>query len=282
MTILMSIFLGIVQGITEFIPVSSSGHLAILQNLFRMDYGGDAHLLFEVLLHLGTLAAICFVYRKDLKAMITEGLEFLQRRNDSEPGEPIILKPSGRTLLFICIGTLPMFIAVFFAGSVGRLFFYPVFIGFALIITGGILFVSDKYIKPGNKNEKTMTIVDALIIGLAQAVAIIPGLSRSGTTISVGLACGLNKSFAVRFSLLLSIPAILGATLVTLYMALRDGAHFFLLPVYLAGAAVAAVVGYFSINVLRRVIIKSGAAKFAYYCWGMGVLTMILSLIIRL
>ena len=86
----------------------------------------------------------------------------------------------------------------------------------------------------------------------------------------------------MRFSLLLSIPAVLGAMLFTLYMALREGAHFFLLPVYLAGAAVAAVVGYFSINVLRRVIVKSGATKFAYYCWGMGVLTMILSLIIRI
>jgi undecaprenyl-diphosphatase len=281
MTVLMSLFLGIIQGITEFIPVSSSGHLAILQNIFRIDYGDDAHLLFEVLLHLGTLGAIFVVYRKDIKAMITEGIEFLQRRNDSEPGEPVILKPSGRTLLFIIIGTLPMFVAVFFASSVGRLFFYPAFIGFALLITGGLLYVSEKYIKPGNKTEKTMSIVDALIIGLAQAVAIIPGLSRSGTTISVGIARGLSRNFAVRYSLLLSIPAILGATVVTFYSAIRGGAYFFLFPVYLAGAVLAGVVGYFSIHVLRRVIVRGGATKFAYYCWGMGALTIILSLFIR-
>jgi len=281
MTVLMSIFLGIIQGITEFIPVSSSGHLAILQNLLRMDYGEDAHLFFEVLLHLGTLAAIFVVYRKDIQSMISEGLEFLHRRNDSEPGEPVILKPNGRTLLFIFIGTLPMFVAVFFAGRVGRLFYYPGFIGFALLITGGLLYVSDRMIKTGKKTGKTMSIGDALIIGLAQAVAIIPGLSRSGTTIAVGLARGLSRPFAVRYSLLLSIPAILGATVVTLYQALREGAYFFLFPIYLPGAAFAAVVGYFSINVLRRVVIKNGAAKFAYYCWGIGLLTMILSIFIR-
>ena len=282
MTVFMSIFLGIVQGITEFIPVSSSGHLAIFQNFFRLDYGSNSdHLVFEVLVHLGTLTSIFIVYRKEIRDMITEGIEFLQRRNDSEPGEPVILKPSGRTLLFIIIGTLPMFVAVFFAGSVGRLFMYPAFIGFALIITGGLLFVSDRYLKAGNKTEKTMSIVDALIIGVAQAIAIIPGLSRSGTTISVGLARGLSKSFAVRFSLLLSIPAVLGATVVTFYNAIMEGSYFFLLPVYLAGAVVAAVVGYFSINILRRVIIKSGSTKFAYYCWVLGGLTMILSLIIR-
>ena len=276
----MALFLGLVQGITEFIPVSSSGHLAILQNIFRLDYGAEAHLLFEVLVHLGTLMSIFVVYRKEIKNMISEGLEFLQRRSDSEPGEPVVLKPSGRALLFIIIGTLPMFVAVFFAGSVGRLFLYPGFIGFALLITGGILFVSDRYLKPGKKTEKTMTLVDALIIGLAQAVAIIPGLSRSGTTISVGLARGLSKSFAVRFSLLLSIPAVLGATVITLYDAIAEGASFALLPVYLAGAAFAAVVGYFSIQILRRVIVKKGTIKFAYYCWGVGILTIILSLVL--
>ena len=279
-TVLMALFLGLVQGITEFIPVSSSGHLAILQNIFRLDYGDEAHLLFEVLVHLGTLGSIFVVYRKELRSMISDGLEFLQKRNDSEPGEPVVLKPAGRALLFILIGTLPMFVAVFFAGSVGRLFFYPAFIGFALLITGGILFVADRFIKPGNKTEKTMSIADALIIGLAQSVAIIPGLSRSGTTISVGLARGLSRTFAVRFSLLLSIPAILGATVITLYSAIRDGASFAFFPVYLAGAVFAGVVGYFSIQILRRVIAKSGSAKFAYYCWGAGVLTIILSLVI--
>jgi undecaprenyl-diphosphatase len=280
MALWMAIFLGIVQGITEFIPVSSSGHLAILQNFFRIDYGDGAHLLFDVLVHIGTLVSVCIVYRKEIKAMISEAVEFIRHRNDSEPGEPVILKPQGRTLLFVIIGTLPMFVAVFFAGTLSRLFLMPLFIGFALLITGGLLYVTDKFITVGKKTEKSMTLIDALIIGAAQAVAIIPGLSRSGTTIVVGLARGFNRNFAVRFSLLLSIPAILGATIVTLVIAFRDGADFFLFPIYMAGAAVAAVVGYFAIQLLRRVVAKSGTAKFAYYCWGVGVLTIILSLIL--
>ena len=278
----MSIFLGIIQGITEFIPVSSSGHLAILQNLFRVDYGNDAHLLFEVMVHLGTLGSIFVAYRKEIQSMISEAMDFLQRRTDSEPGEPIILKPNGRTLLFIIIGTLPMFIAVivYFVGGVSRLFFYPAFIGFALLITGGLLFVSERFLDKGTKTEKTMTVVDALIIGLAQSIAIIPGLSRSGTTISVSLARGFTKPFAVRFSLLLSIPAVCGATLVTLYQAFREGANFYLFPIYLVGAGMAGIVGYFSIQFLRRIIVKSGTTGFAYYCWGLGILTMILSIFV--
>jgi len=273
----MSLFLGLVQGITEFLPISSSGHLAILQNLFRLDYAEEGNLLFEVLVHLGTLVSIVIAYKSELRAMISDSIEFFQKRNDSEPGEPVVLKPSARGLLFVIIGTLPMFVALIFAGSVTRLFFNTAFIGFALVITGLLLYVSDRYIKRGNKTEKTMTITDAFIIGLAQAVAIVPGLSRSGTTISVGLARGLSRAFAVRFSMLLAIPAIIGATIYSLYNAIREGVDFSLFPVYLAGAVIAAIVGFFAIQLLRRVIVKSGTVRFAYYCWGIGAITFVLS-----
>ena len=278
MSVIMSLFLGLVQGITEFLPISSSGHLAILQNLFRLDYAEEGNLLFEVLVHVGTLVSILIAYKSELRTMISDGIEFLQKRNDTEPGEPVVLKPPARALLFMFIGTLPMFVAAIFSGSVARLFFNTTFIGFALLITGGLLYVSDRYIKRGNKTEKTMTMMDALIIGLAQAVAVIPGLSRSGTTISVGLARGLSRAYAVRFSLLLAIPAILGATVVTLYGAIREGIDFTLFPIYLAGAVIAAIVGFFTIQLLRRIVTKSGTGKFAYYCWGVGALVMILSI----
>ena len=278
MSVIMSLFLGLVQGITEFLPISSSGHLAILQNLFRLDYVENDNLLFEVLVHFGTLVSIVVAYRTEIRTMISDGIEYLQKRNDSEPGEPVLLKPSARALLFVFIGTLPMLVAMFFVNSVTRLFMNTAFIGFALLITGGVLYVSDRYIKRGNKTEKTMTMADAIIIGLAQAVAIIPGLSRSGTTISVGLARGLSRAFAVRFAMLLALPAILGATIYSLYNAIREGIGFSLFPIYLAGAAVAAIVGFFAIQLLRRVVSKSGAGKFAYYCWGAGALAIILSL----
>jgi len=273
----MSLFLGLVQGIAEFLPISSSGHLSILQNLFGLD---PSDLLFSVLMHLGTLVSICVIYRKELRDMVTDGIDYLRMRGDTDFDEPAVLKPPARILLFILVGTLPLFITLFFKGFVDRLFALPAFVGFALIITGGLLFVSEKFIKRGNKTEKTMTLVDALIIGAVQAVAVLPGLSRSGATISVGRARGLNDGFAVNFSLLLSIPAVLGATIVELYGAIRDGVDFSLFPVYFAGFIVAAIVGFFTIQLIRRLMAKGGFGKFAYYCWGVGALTIILSFII--
>jgi len=276
MSLIIAVFLGLVQGIAEFLPISSSGHLSILQNLFRMDYSEEHHLLFDVLLHLGTLVSICAVYRVEIKEMIRDGLEYLRLKSDSNSDEPVALKPPGRALLFIIIGTIPLIFVVFIPFS--QLFFNTFFIGFALVITGCILYVSSKYIKEGNKTDKTMTIADAIFIGLAQAVAVLPGLSRSGTTISVGLARGLSGSFAVRFSLLLSIPAVIGATLVSVFRAISGGADFSLLPLYLAGFVVAAGIGYFAIQFIRRVMSLGKFGNFAYYCWGIGIVTIIWSL----
>jgi len=281
MSIFLSLFLGLIQGIAEFFPISSSGHLAILQSIFSMDYPGDSHLLFDVLLHLGTLTSIMVAYWKEIKAMVSDGVEFLRARADSDSDEPVVLKPSGRALLFVIVGTVPMVLPLIFSNSIERLFSHVGFIGFALIITGGILFVTDRYVKKGNKTDKTMTLADALIIGLSQAVAAIPGLSRSGTTIAVGMVRGLSGSFAVRFSLLLSIPAVVGATIVELYKAIRAGIDLALFPAYLAGAIVAAAVGYFTIQIIRRLINKGVFGRFAYYCWGVGALTLILSLFIK-
>jgi len=278
MPVIMALFLGIVQGIAEFLPISSSGHLSILQNLINMNYSEDGHLLFDILLHLGTLVSICAVYRAELKEMIKDGVEYLQMKSDSNSDEPIVLKPPGRALMFVIIGTLPMLIALIFSKAVTRLFFNTFFIGFALIITGALLFVSSRFIRQGNKTDKTMTAADALLIGLAQAVAVLPGLSRSGTTIAVGLARGLSGSFAVRFSLLLSIPAVLGATIVTIFRAFSAGVDFGLLPTYLAGFVVAAGVGYFAIQFLRRLMSKGNIGYFSYYCWIIGLVTIIWSL----
>ncbi|MCL2424929.1 MAG: undecaprenyl-diphosphate phosphatase [Oscillospiraceae bacterium] len=275
MSVLIALFLGLVQGIAEFLPISSSGHLAILQNLFNMEYYEENHLLFDVLLHLGTLISICAVYNKDIKLMINDGVEYLRLKSDSNNDEPVVLKPPGRALLFVLVGSLPLFLILFI--PVSQLFLNTFFIGFALITTGFILFVASRYIKEGKKTDKTMTLTDAIIIGLAQAVAVMPGLSRSGTTISVGLARGLTGAFAVRFSLLLSIPAVIGATILSIFRAIGAGADFSLLPTYLAGFVVAAGVGYFTIQILRRVMAKRKLGSFSYYCWGIGLMTIIWS-----
>jgi undecaprenyl-diphosphatase len=274
-------FLGLVQGIAEFLPVSSSGHLSILQNLLNLDYSEENHLLFEVFLHLATLISVCVVYRQDIKAMLSGGVDFLRKRADNDTSDPVMLSPPGRTLFFVIVGTIPLLVAVIFYKQISRLFFNTGFIGFSLIMTGVLLFVSDKFVPHGQKTDKTMTIADAILIGLAQAVAIIPGLSRSGTTIAVGLSRGLTGNFAVRFSLLLSIPAIIGSLIVTLFSTVRGGADFSLLPTYLAGFVIAAVVGFFAIQILRILMNKGKFGNFAYYCWGIGALTLILSFVIR-
>ena len=157
-------------------------------------------------------------------------------------------------------------------------YYHTFFIGLMLILTGFLLFVADKMPK-GTRTEKTMRVRDALVIGVCQAVATIPGLSRSGTTIAAGMATGLDRSFAVRFSFLMSLPAVLGANILSLAKAAKAGIDVSLLPAYLAGMLVAMVSGVAAIGLVKRLTSKGRFGAFSYYCWGAGALTMILSLI---
>ncbi|MDR2356544.1 MAG: undecaprenyl-diphosphate phosphatase [Oscillospiraceae bacterium] len=279
MSLLMSVLLGLVQGIAEFLPVSSSGHLSILQNLLGLQYAEDDNLFFDVLLHLGTLVSVCVTFRKDLRKMFADTADFLRDRRDGEY-DGMRLKPSVRTAVLVASGTIPLLLAAPFHSRMAALFSKTWLIGLMLIITGALLSVSDRIAASGGKSGKTATVKDALIIGLAQMVALIPGLSRSGTTIAVGLARGLKRDFAVKFSLLLSIPAVLGSFIVTLFSALKRGIDFKLVPAYIVGAAVAATVGFFAIRILRQVMASGRMKMFAYYCWALGALTLILTLIL--
>ena len=280
MSLLMSIFLGIVQGLTEFLPVSSSGHLSILQNLFKLHYNETEHLFFDALLHLGTLAAVFIVYRKDIGQMIRETVDAFTRRDESSSeARGGRLSPSVRTVLFIIIGTLPLFVLLPFLGKVEKLYSNIIFIAFALLVTGAILYIADK-IEPGKKTERSITVLDTILIGIAQAIAVIPGLSRSGSTVAAGVSRGLKKDFALKFSMLLSIPAVLGSVLITFIKALTTGVTWSLLPVYFAGVIVAGITGYFALSYFRYLISKNKFGILAYYCFGVGALTLILSFIL--
>ncbi len=284
MSVFMSFFLGLVQGIAEFLPISSSGHLSIFQNLLSMDYAEAEHLFFDVLLHFGTLVAVCIAYRKDLKSMFRGTASLVRGRRGAEYAgydeyDSGRLSPSMRTLFLIIVGTLPLFLLVPFYSSIEQLYYNTPFIGFALIITGTLLYVSDK-LSEGKKTAKTFTVFDALIIGFSQAIAIIPGLSRSGTTITVATARGLKREFAVKFSFLLSIPAILGSCILTFFKAIKQGIDWSLLPTYLVGVIIATVVGLLAIRFVNYLVSKTKFGKFCYYCWGVGVLTIFLSIIL--
>ena len=281
MKLIMAAFLGLVQGISEFLPISSSGHLSIFQNLFNLQYDENEHLLFDVLLHVGTLTAVFIFYWKDIRAMVTDTLGFIAG-NTKDAGEGGRLKPARRMILLVIVATLPLFLILPFNDAIGELAKNTPFISFALIVTGVLIYISGK-LTEGRKNEKTATLLDAVIVGCGQAVATIPGVSRSGTTITVGLARGYKREFAVRFSFLMSIPAILGSALLTLVKAFASGTIVWSnIPAYLVGMAVAGVTGYFALVFLKKMVMSGNAfSKFAYYCWGAGIVSLILSLFLE-
>ena len=271
-----AILLGIVQGLAEFLPISSSGHLSVFQHFFGMTQDAAENLFFDVLLHLGTLAAVFVAYWGEIKSLILEGLTMVGLRKLPRGQKPDRL--SRRMILFIIIATLPLLVVLPVKDLVDGLYSNTIFIGCAFLITGTLLFLSDRMTR-GNKDLKSATVVDVLLVGCAQAIAVVPGLSRSGSTIAAGLSRGFGREFAVKFSFLLSIPAVLGANVLSLIDAIQSGVDWSLMPMYLAGVATAAVSGYLAICLLKYITRKGSFGGFCYYCWGAGLVTLILSLI---
>ena len=274
MTYLSSFLLGLVQGLAEFLPISSSGHLSIAQNLLGLNT--EIPEFFDVLLHLGTLVAVFVAYWRDICDMVAE---LIHGVGDLVHGTtPRQVPPARRLILLIIVGTLPLFILLPIHKQVQALSNNMVFIGAALVVTGFLLFACD-LVRKGKKTERTATIADVLVVGLGQAIATLPGISRSGMTITTGCFMGFERKFAVRFSFLLSIPAVLGANILSLKDALDAGIIWAEVPMYVVGVITAAVVGYACIRLLRLVAEKGRFGAFAYYCWAVGLLTLLLNAI---
>ncbi|MBD3349180.1 MAG: UDP-diphosphatase [Candidatus Eisenbacteria bacterium] len=255
MSILQAIMLGVLQGLTEFLPVSSSGHLALAESFFAIDSPG---VTFEVFVHFGTALAVIVYFRKRI-AQVLRAVALWALRRDHE-------REDARLGLMLLVGTLPAAaVGVFVAESVERAFDNPVLVSALLIVTGVVLWVT-RYI-PSGGNRRTGA-GGALLIGLAQAAAVLPGISRSGATISAALGLKLERSAAAEFAFLLSLPVILGATAMSVGDALAAGSE--------AGAATAvgtaAAFGSAlpAIAVLMRVVSAGTFYRFAYYCWGAG------------
>ena len=273
MTYLTAFLLGLIQGVAEFLPISSSGHLAIAQNLLGMQEAGSVPEFFDVLLHLGTLIAVFAAYWKDICEMVVElfrGIGDLAHRSTPSP-----VPPARRLILLIVVGTLPLFAVLPIRKAVQGLSDNMVFVGAALIVTGILLFLCDR-VRKGRKTERSATWLDALLVGVGQAVATLPGVSRSGMTITAGCFVGYERRFAVRFSFLLSIPAVLGANILSIGDAVQAGINGAEVPMYLVGVVTAAVTGYLCIRLLKYVADKGRFGAFAYYCWAVGILTLVL------
>ena len=273
MTYLTAFLLGLVQGVAEFLPISSSGHLAIAQNLLGLEDAGSVPEFFDVLLHLGTLIAVFAAYWTDICEMVVEffrGIGDLVHRSTPSP-----VPPARRLILLIIVGTLPLFAVLPIRKHVQGLTDNIVFVGAALIVTGILLFLCDR-VRKGRKTERSATWLDALLVGVGQAVATLPGVSRSGMTITAGCFVGYERRFAVRFSFLLSIPAVLGANILSIGDAVQAGINGAEVPMYLVGVVTAAVTGYLCIRLLKYVADKGRFGAFAYYCWAVGILTLVL------
>lgn len=276
MSVWFAAFLGLVQGVAEFLPISSSGHLAIFQTFFHMENVEETQMLFDVLLHLGTLVSVCIVYRKDIADVVKELWAMLLGLFGKKTEQHI---PTRRLILLVILSTIPLLAVALVDGFVEALYSSTLFIGIALICTGTLLYISDK-LPSGKKTEKNATVGDALLVGLMQAVAVLPGISRSGSTITAGLSRGFDRKYAVRYSFLLSIPAIVGANILKIGDALESGFDTSLLLPYLVGMAVAAVSGYFAIRLVKLLMDKGKFGRFAYYCWAVGLITVLLTVIL--
>lgn len=278
MSYLMSVFLGFVQGVAEFLPISSSGHLAIFQNFFGIVTEEQGNMFFDVLLHMGTLIAVIIVYGKDIWEMIRQLFFFVGesvglKKKDPNPPD------ARRLLLLVIIATIPLIAVLPVKDKVESLMGSTLFIGITLLVTGALLFISDR-VPRGRKNAKTAKILDVFLIGIAQCFAVVPGLSRSGTTISSGLFRKFDREFAVKLSFIMSVPAVIGAAVLSISDALKEGINSDLLGVYAAGFITSIIFGYISINLVRILVKKGKFGGFSYYCWAVGVLTIIMTFVL--
>ena len=275
MTILKAIILGIIQGLTEFLPVSSSGHLAVAQQLLKVPE--DRILFFTIMLHIGTLFSIFFVYSEDIAKII---VEFLCLIKETIMGKGFKINNEHRKLgIFIIIATIPTGLMGILFGNIFESFFSStLIIGVALIITGTLLWSAERFNR-GNRNVQDMNWLDAAIVGVFQGLAITPGLSRSGSTIVGSLFRGFNKELAAKFSFLVSIPAILGAAVLEFKDVFEFGTGDISMGVTIVGILTAFISGLFAIRTLINFIKKEKLYYFSFYTWSVGLIVIIVSLI---
>lgn len=260
MSIIEAIFLGFIQGATEFLPISSSGHLVLLPTIFHMT---QPDLTMVGLVHLGSLLAVLIYFRRDLWNIITAVLAGLRDR-----------KPMGTTDArlgwFIAVGCIPAaFAGILLEGFFEDAFGHPTWVAFFLLVTAGLLVLGEKLMS-GDKTFDTMTWTDTIVIGLFQMMALLPGISRSGSTIVGGLLRGLDRSQAARYSFLLGVPVILGAGLLSLVDIVTTPSLTTSIAAYAAAFVTAALVGYLCIYFLLSWVRNHSLYIFAAYCAFMG------------
>lgn len=269
MSIIEAVIQGVIQGLTEFLPVSSSGHLSIFQYFFGLS--GESGALFSIALHFGTLLAVFVAFAPTILSLIVEAfyllvdlVTFRFRRRE--------MNPNRRMILMLLLSLLPLG-AVFFLKGWYESFSTDndiIVEGACLIVTGILLFLAD-HVSRGRKTAASMKNRDALAMGIAQAIAPLPGISRSGSTISAGMLMGLDREFAVTFSFIMGIPAVLGAVVLDIPTVMNEGFGI-PLPVVLTGVITSALFGFLAIKLVRWLVRGDKFVLFSYYTLAVGVL----------
>lgn len=275
MTYFEAVILGLVQGLAEFLPISSSGHLALLQQWFGIRE--DNVLLFAVLLHVGTLISVFMIYWKDIWELIVELFVTIK---DLCTGKGLRLdeRPVRKLGLMIIVATIPTaLIGILFNDFFDGLYNSVVPIGIGLIITGCLLVLAER-VGTSSRGIKQMNFRNALFVGVVQGIAICPGISRSGSTLFGSLICNLDRKFAVKFVFLISLPSILGSAVMEAPAALESGFDMALLGPVLLGMAVAAISGLVAIKTMIKIVSDKKLNYFSYYVWALGLVVIIYGL----
>ena len=265
------IILGIIQGLTEFLPVSSSGHLVLGQIFFGIT---ESQLTFDISVHVGTLLAVLVVYASDIYKMLISIFGFISKAVSLKPILPLYKKDKNLQLAgMIILGSIPTaFIGLVLKQFESILFSSTTLVGLMLILTGTILWVSRNFYFSGRK-ETELGIKQALTIGISQGLAVVPGISRSGTTIAVGMFLGLDRRNAAKFSFLLSIPAILGAQVLSIKDMITHGLVIDTVTIY--ATIVSFITGLIALKLLLSLVHSGRFHLFAPYCWLVGSLVLL-------
>ncbi|MBP3820462.1 undecaprenyl-diphosphatase UppP [bacterium] len=275
MNLIQSILMGIVQGLSEFLPVSSSAHLVFTSNFYKVFKGikivsqSNEEIFFDIMLHLGTLIAVLIFFRKDIFEIARALFFACKKRNISDS--------NAKLGLYIIFGTIiTIALALPLNDFAEHLVYHPARVGCLLILTGVVLFFSEFLSKKREKKFDKLNWKQALFVGIAQGIAVLPGFSRSGWTIATGLFAGLNRETSARYSFLLSIPIILGASMVypLIKIDIIEALNYNWTSI-IVGTIVSAIVGYLCIKYFMKFISKFSLNIFGWYCLVMGFFTII-------
>ncbi len=287
-----AIVMGLVQGLAEFLPISSSGHLAIFKFILGLDLEAGGGLLFDVMLHFGTLLAIFVAFWKDIKKLVVEGFCILGCwlsnagcfianlfRKEKKELRPVVTTAYRKFVLLVIVSTIPTGILGILLKDVIEMASATLWVpGICLLLTSVLLYIAD-HAEEGKKRPNQISYLEAGIVGVAQGIATLPGLSRSGTTIATSLKLGFDKNFAVKYSFIMSIPAVLGASILEFKDFSMAGLDTITLVNYAVGTVVAAVVGYICIKTMLVIVRGKKFTFFSIYCFIIGVIAIVWNLV---